>query len=96
MSTCVLMCHLSGSVIFFGGQMATTIGEDMTVGLVMKSTCVYMCHMSSSVIFFGGQMDTSVGSIGGDHFGKAGHTVRQTLKRLVGQMGVREVGWSGW
>ena len=59
-STCDYMCHLLGSVIFFGGQMAVDNGEDIMLGSAVKSTCAYIYHMLGLVNF------------GSGHFGSRG------------------------
>ena len=77
MSTCDLIYHWLGSVIFFGGQMVMATGEDMIAGLVVKSTCVLIYHLLGSVISLVVGWPLRVGSIGGDHFIKVGLTVSQ-------------------
>ena len=80
-STCVYMCHLLGSVIFFGGLMAVAIGEDKIIRSTVKSTYAYMCHLLGSVIFLRGQMATS------------GQLVVTTSVKYVSLLGgTREVG----
>ena len=66
------MYHMIGSVIFFGGQMVTAIGQDMIVGSAVKSACVYMYHLLGSGKFGSDRLvvvDTSGQVGGGGHFG---------------------------
>ena len=74
--------------------MVMAIGEDMMAGLVVKSTCVLIYHLLGSVISLVVGWPLRVGSVGGDHFGKVGHTVGHYSVIIVRV--VSWWGWSGW